>query len=134
MLNVSLATTSPSTKSISGSPSDCTNIACTCNLTINIDNTNHCNRSGHSILGRPGASAPEPFAGKTRNITSATETIFPVYLITKLTLTITQNPCASAAEYTTTSTRKITSAAENIFPMFLTTKLTLTLNDPYDDA
>jgi len=57
-----------------------------------------------------------------------------MYLITKLTLTITLKPCASAAEYTATSTRKITSAAENIFPMFSTTKLTLTLNDPYDDA
>src|SRR6218665_892415 len=95
-----------------------------------IDNTNHCNRSGHSILGRPGASAAEHSARNTRKITSAAENIFSDvgYLITKLTLTITLKPCASAAEYATTSTRKITSAAENIFLMFLTTKLTLTLN------
>src|SRR6218665_1767324 len=86
MLNISLATTSPSTKSISGSPSDCTNI--TRNLTINIDNTNHCNRSGHSILGRPGASAAEHSAGKTRKITSAAENIFPMFSTTKLTLTL----------------------------------------------
>src|SRR6218665_2885106 len=92
-----------------------------------IDNTNHCNRSGHSILGRPGASAADHSARNTRKITSATENIFPMYLITKLTLTIPLKPCASAAEYITTRTRKITSAAENIFPMFLTTKLTLTL-------
>src|SRR6218665_661682 len=132
MLNVSLATTSPSTKSISGSPSDCTNI--TCNLTINIDNTNHCNRSGHSILWRPGASAAEHSAGKHEKLLLRRKLFFPMYLITKLTLTITLKPYASAAEYTATSTRKITSAAENIFPMFSTTKLTLTLNDPYDDA
>src|SRR6218665_3556116 len=51
----------------------------------------------------------------------------PMYLITKLALTITLKPCASAVEYTVTRTRKITSAAENIFPMSLVTKLTLIL-------
>src|SRR6218665_1022540 len=39
----------------------------------------------------------------------------PMYLITKLALTITLKPCASAAEYTAPSTRKITSATENTF-------------------
>src|SRR6218665_729018 len=99
MLNVSLATTSPATKSIPGSPSDCAYI--TCNLTIIIDNINNYNRSGHSILGRPGASARN-IPAETRKITSAAGNIFQIYLITELTLTITLKPCASVAEYTAT--------------------------------
>src|SRR6218665_216239 len=65
MLNVSLATTSLATKSISGSPSDCASI--TCNLTIIIDNINHYNHSDHSNLGRAGASAAEYSGRNTKN-------------------------------------------------------------------
>src|SRR6218665_1469974 len=112
--------------------SDCANI--TCNLTIIINIINHYNRSGHSILGRPGASASEYSGRNTQKVLLRRKIFCLMELITKLTLTITLKPCASAAEYTTTSTRTNTSAAENICPMSLMTKLTLILNDPYDDV
>jgi len=79
MLNVSLAKSSSATKLISGSPSDCANIAY--NLTMIIDNSNHYNLSGHSILRRPGASAAEDSEGNTRKITSAAEDIFSYFLL-----------------------------------------------------
>src|SRR6218665_138810 len=87
MLNVSLAKSSSATKLISGSPSDCANIAY--NLTMIIDNSNHYNLSGHSILRRPGASAAEESERGTRKITYAAENNFAMSLITKLTLTLT---------------------------------------------
>src|SRR6218665_2723086 len=88
MLNVSLATTSPATKSISGSPSDCASI--TCNLTIIIDNINHYNHSGHSILGRPGASAAEYSGRNTKNYFCDGKYFADVSnSLTKLILTIT---------------------------------------------
>jgi len=118
MLNVSLAKTSPATKSISGSPSDCANI--TCQLTIIIDNINYYFRTAWCFCGGI-------FSQKhTKNYMYCGGRYFFLCLITKLILTL--NPCASAAEYSATkSTRKITSVAENIFPMSLITKLTLTL-------
>src|SRR6218665_194229 len=76
MLNVSLATTSPATKSISGPPSDCASI--TCNLTIIIDNINHYNHSGHSNLGRPGASAAEYSGRNTKNYFCDGKYFFPM--------------------------------------------------------
>src|SRR6218665_114664 len=119
MLNVSLAKTSPATKLISGSPSDCANIIC--QLTIIIDNINYYFRTAWCFCGGI-------FSQKhTKNyMYFCGGSYFFLCLITKLILTL--NPCASAAEYSATKcTRKITSLAENIFPMSLITKLTLTL-------
>src|SRR6218665_1297875 len=116
MLNVSLAKTSPATKSISGSPSDCANI--TCQLTIIIDNINYYFRTAWCFCGGI-------FSQKhTKNyMYFCGGRYFCLCLITKLTL----NPYASAAKYPATKrTRKITSVAENICPMSLITKLTLT--------